>query len=439
MMWLGKAIRYFVRTESGATAVYFALLAPVLIGFSALGGEVGLWLLTERRLQHITDMAAISAATRAHSTSTIAEIRASATARAVSSGLRPTDTLTITIPPATGPNAGKSYFAEATAQRSVPRYLTALFNPSGTPVVISARSVAGPGSGGEPACMMALSPTASPAFSAGGAGTINVIGCAFSTNSSASNSFDMIGARVTVTGSCLYSVGGVEINDNLTLTDCDEPQTDQRPMPDPYANLPMPDSATIAGITRRSGSSVGASFTPTDYLIAYPGMPVAVFGGGLTLSSTTSLGAGVYIVDGGTLKIGANAKISGKGVTFYLLNGATLDVAGGAELDISAYDRDNPGLRTDPFAGILFFADRTAPPLSHSLSGNSTSAIDGVIYFPNDTLTYTGNSGSSYPCLQIIASQLAVTGSGTVTIGCEPSRPPGAPQAIVGRSISLFE
>jgi hypothetical protein len=85
MMWLGKAIRYFVRTESGATAVYFALLAPVLIGFSALGGEVGLWLLTERRLQHITDMAAISAATRAHSTSTIAEIRASATARAVSS------------------------------------------------------------------------------------------------------------------------------------------------------------------------------------------------------------------------------------------------------------------------------------------------------------------------------------------------------------------
>jgi len=438
-------LKHFVRSEDGATAVYFALLAPALIGFAALGGEVGLWLLTERKLQHITDIAAISAATRSLSTSDTIQVEASARARAATSGLLETDTLAISVPPSTGPHAGKSFHAEATAERSVPRYLTALFNTTGDPVVISTRSVAGVregDEGGERACMLALSETASPAFSVGGAGEVNVVGCAFASNSSATNSFDMIGARVTVTGSCLYSVGGVDVSDGLTLTDCDEPQTMQRPSADPYANLPIPDASSLAGLIRRDKRSVEASFTPSEYLIDYPGMPVALFQG-LTLNSSTTLGAGLYVIDGGSLSIGATADIYGNGVSFLLTNGATLSVAGGAELDISAYDETNPALRSDPFGGLLFFADRTGATLSHSFSGNSASEIDGVIYLPNDKLTYIGDSGSSYPCVEVIASQLAVSGSGIVTIGCEPNRPPGPGGsgigARAGQTISLLE
>lgn len=434
-------LRHFLRSEKAGTAVFFALIAPVLIGFAGLGSEAGLWLVTERKLQHMSDLAAYSAATRGMSTNDAAVIRASAEARAQSSGLRPTDTMVISIPPVSGPNAGRPGFVEVTVERTIDRYLTAIFPGLSETVTIGTRAVAGAILGsGEPVCMLALSPTASPAFQVGGSGLVNVVGCGFASNSNADTSFEMQGAKVEVTGSCLYAVGGVDFTDGLTLTDCDEPQLLQRPAPDPYANLPMPTSTDVASLTRLSSSAIGAgTFTPSEYLLAYPDLPVALFDGGLTLKDTTTLGTGLYIVDGGTLQINANAKLTGTGVTFYLMNGARLSVNGGAELDLVAYDPLDPAVRPDPFGGILFFSDRGGSAVSHSMSGNSDSAINGVIYFPTDTLTYTGDSSSSYPCLQIIASELEVSGNGTVTIGCQPNRPPGAPPVEAALRVQLIE
>lgn len=432
-------LRRFFRRQDGATAVYFALIAPVLIGFAGLGSEAGIWLVTERKLQHIADLAAYSGATRALSTPSAALIEAAAQERATSSGLRATDTFIFNTPPTTGPNAGRAGFVEVITRRSVDRHLTTLVSDTTAPFVISARAVAGAIEGsGEPVCMLALSPSASPAFSVGGSAIVNVLNCAFAANSTAENSFDMIGAKVTVSGSCLYTVGGVSVTEGLTLTDCNEPQVLQRPAPDPYADLPMLTSTDVAGLTLLDKTSISSAFTPSEYLIDYPGMPVARFDG-LTLQGAVTLGAGLYIIDGGTLKINANAVLTGMGVSFYLMNGAKLDVAGGAELDLHAFDPANPTTRPDPFAGILFFGDRTGTPVDHSLSGNSVSDTNGVIYFPNDKLTYIGNSGSSYPCIKVIASELKVSGNGTVTIGCDPSVPPGSPTVESALRVKLLE
>lgn len=433
-------LRRFFRSQDGSTAVYFALLAPVLIGFAGLGSEAGIWLMTERKLQHISDLAAYSGATRAQSTKTAALITASAQDRATSSGLRPTDTIVINTPPTSGPNTGRAGFVEVVVQRSVDRYLTTVLSNDSTPLVITTRAVAGAIEGsGEPVCMLALSPTASPAFSVGGSATVNVLNCAFAANSTAENSFNMIGAKVTVSGSCLYTVGGVSVTEGLTLTDCTEPQVLQRPAPDPYADLPMLTSTDVAGLARYDKNSIATAFTPSEYLIDYPDMPVALFDGGLTLQGDVALGTGLYIIDGGSLKINANAVLTGMGVSFYLMNGAKLDVAGGAELDLHAFDPADPTARPDPFAGILFFGDRTGTPVQHSLSGNSVLDINGMIYFPNDELTYIGNSGSSYPCIKVIASQLKVSGNGTVTIGCDPSVPPGSPALASALRVKLLE
>ena len=40
---------------------------------------------------------------------------------------------------------------------------------------------------------------------------------------------------------------------------------------------------------------------------------------------------------------------------------------GGADLDLTAYDPLDPGVRPDPFAGILFFSDRSGASVSHSM------------------------------------------------------------------------
>ena len=429
----------FLRSQDGAAAVYFALISPILIGFAALGGEATLWLVTERKLQHIADAAAYSGAARSMSTTSTATIRAAATASALDSGLNADDPITVNTPPISGPNTGKSGFVEVIVQRSVNRYISGVFTGTTEPVEIGARAVAGRQEGsGDPVCMLALSQSASTAFSVGGAGTVNVTGCAFASNSSAVDSFDMIGAKVQVSGSCLYTVGGADVSDNLTLTDCEVPQTMQRPTPDPYADLAIPNSMAFSGLMRRDKSSVSTSFAASEYLMQYPDLPVALFEG-LDLKGSVSFGHGLYVIDGGTLKINAGAEISGTGVSFLLLNGARLDVSGSAELTVSAYDPDNPALRSDPFAGLLFFADREGSTVSHSLSGNSENNTNGVIYLPNDSLTYIGDSGSAYPCLEIIASKLAVSGSGTLNIGCRPDMPPGRPPLVAAQKLSLAE
>lgn len=418
-------LKRFLQAEDGATAVYFALLSPILIGFAALGGEATLWLAAERKLQHIADTAAFSGAVRAETTADVATITTAAVETARQSGHRVGDPITVNVPPGAGAYAGQPGNIEVIVTRDVRRYISGIFVGTQEPVTITARAVAGRQVGtGDPVCMLALSNSASTAFSVGGAGSVNVTGCAFASNSSAVDSFDMVGARVEVSGSCLYTVGGVDVSDNLTLRDCAAPQTMQRPTADPYADLVIPDSTAFASLMRRSATSVSGNFTPSEYLLQYPDLPVALFAG-LDLKGTVTFSRGLYVIDGGTLKVNAGAVVSGAGVSFLLLNGAKLDISGSAQLTVSAYDSGNPALRTDPFAGLLFFADRSGTPVSHSLSGNSANQTNGVIYFPNDSLSYTGDSGSAYPCLEIIASRLSVSGSGTLNIGCRPDLPPG--------------
>lgn len=430
----------FLRDERGAVAVYFALLAPILIAFAALGAEAGLWLITERKLQQIADASAYSAAARHMSSQNLTVLEQAARASATASGMVADDEFALYLPPQSGGFVGQSAYVQVAISREVPRYFSGLFAGTNAPVQISVRAVAGtdPDSG-EPVCMLALSPSASPAFGVGGAGVVNVTECALSSNSSANNSFDMIGARVSVTGSCLYSVGGVDVSDGLHLTDCTEPQILQRPTANPFASLMLPTSAEIGGLIPRDSSSMTGTYTPSEALLAYPDLPAALFSGGLTIQGTVNLARGIYIVDGGTMKINANAVLSGTGVSFYLINGAKLDVAGGALLNVSAYDSSNPNIRTDPFAGLLFFSDGVGTPVSHSISGNSASQTNGVIYFPEDKLTYIGNSGSAYPCLQIMASTLTISGSGTLNIGCFPDLPPGTGQIRANQRIALVE
>ncbi len=435
----------FLTSEKGAVAVYFALIAPVLVGFAALGSEAGLWLVTERKLQQVSDITAYSAATRAISTNDAAAIRASAEARALSSGLRETDTMVIDIPPVTGPNAGRAGFVEVTVERALDRYLTAIFPGLDETVTIRTRTVAGtiPGSG-QPVCLLALSPTSSPGAALSGNAEINLPGCALAVNSGSTNAVSLSG-NAEVNAACLYSVGDVTISGNArtNLSDCNEPQTLQRPAPDPYAALPMLSSVDVAGLTGLGKKAIkdGVAFTPSEYLIAYPGMPVARFTNGLSFSGNGdfTLSAGLYIIDGNALSVSGNANIYGTGVTFYLMNGATLSFSGNGEVDLKAFDPMTPGLRTDPFAGFLIFGDRTGALVSHSLSGNADSDLDGIIYFPNDEIKMSGNSGSTYPCIRVVASELQFTGNSTINVGCTPAAPAGTSPLESAARVGLLE
>jgi hypothetical protein len=403
-------MRSFIADRKGAVAVYFALIAPILLGFAALGTEVGFWLLKERKLQHAADSAAYAAAVRSLTVSDPAILenvarQAANLGNSTLVGQPGTNRYTVTI------------------THSTPRQITRIFNRDDPEVTLRVRAVAAVFRGiGDPVCMQALSTDpSSPAISVSGSGNVNIGGCAFATNSPAPDSMSMQGARVRVTGSCLYTVGGVQVTSGLDLLDPDCPvaQTLRPPTPDPYADLALPNNFDVAGLSLRAN---GASMTPNEFMQNHPGLGVARFSS-LTLQGNVNLTAGLYIVDGGEFRINSNAIVNGTGVSFYLMNGARLVVTGTPQLNISAYDPSNPGLRTDDFAGLLFFADRHDAPTAHSFAGTSNSNINGVFYFPNDSLTFTGDTGTASPCFQMIASRINVSGNGTLNIGCRPNRP----------------
>jgi Flp pilus assembly protein TadG len=58
----GRRIADVLTDRRGVVGILFALAMPVLIGFTALGTEAGLWYLGKRNLQTAADVAAVSAA-----------------------------------------------------------------------------------------------------------------------------------------------------------------------------------------------------------------------------------------------------------------------------------------------------------------------------------------------------------------------------------------
>lgn len=419
-------MRNFISSCTGSVAVYFALLAPVLVGFAALGTEVGLWLLKERRLQHAADTAAYAAAVRSLSVTDFAMLESVA----IQAANLPNSSISLAV-------SSDNYIVSIS--HSVPRQLTQVLkrNEPDTTILVRAVAKVFPELG-DLVCMHALSTDPNkPAISVSGSGTVNIRECAFATNSPAPDSLRMEGANVQVSGACLYTVGGVHITSGLDLTDpkCEEAQTLSPPTPDPYKNLRMPNSSDVAHLTLRNST---ASRLPNETLLDYTGLGVARFSS-LILQNNVDLEAGLYIIDGGELQIRSNATLTGKGVSFYLMNGARLVVNGTPTLNISAYDRDNPALRPDDFAGLLFFSDREGSSISHSISGTASSTINGVFYFPNDNITFVGDAGTSFPCIQIIASQINISGNGSLNIGCMPDMPSNHRNTITTAVVRLIE
>lgn len=452
-------MRSFLRSESGAAAVYIALVSPILIGFAALGSEVGMWLLTQRKIQHIADVAAYTAATRSLSTDDIGKVRESVMDRASGAGLLADDDLVLTLPPTTGSYAGRKNHAEVTVSRALPRYLTALFSTTGAAddVLITARAVAGvdPESG-EQACMVALGKTG-VTLSIGGSGEVTMVNCAAGSNSVASNSAQRVGNNAELTATCVYTVGGTdnlqEDNVKITYTDpeCASPRTRQRPSADPYADLAMLTSSEVAGINAVSPTpdpvnADGVVYAARQSISSLGELKIARFDD-LNLKGEVRFEPGLYIIDGarnGDLTINAEAVVEGENVSFYLMNGATLSVSGSAQVKLTAYNKATSN-RTDPYNGILFFGDRVGTELKHSFTGNNGTVLSGLIYFPNDEVEFSGNTNRDVvePCIRLLSGRITISGNSTVELddSCDfrSAMPPNAPKITAQQRISLKE
>lgn len=424
-----RTLERFAGDTKGAVAVMAAIAFPVLVGGMALGTEAGYWYLSQRKLQQASDLAAYAAAVQLRSGRDRAEMTAAAKNIAEVSGVRTgEDELVPFYPPETGSRTGSMKAVEVVVTRQQTRYFTLIYATD--PVEISARAVAEVRGGGD-ACLLALDPTMDGAITVSGSSEVTFDGCDVATNSYADNAFLMSGGMVKLTAGCVHSVGGVSATSSLNLTACATPNTQAPVIRDPYADLveplnedPCPDSGSDSSVGKNN-STTTVTADQTHAL----GMPLRRYCGGLDISGDVTFSPGLYIVDGGTLRINASTKVTGSGVTFFLTNGAEMAFNGGATLDLSAPT-------SGPLSGMLFYSDRDDVGVQHTINGTAGSTLNGAVYLPSSDLNYSGNFSGTYGCTQIVTRRVTFIGNSVLNVDCSAA---GTRRIPVGEIIALVE
>jgi hypothetical protein len=399
--------------DTGATAVVMALLFPLMVGGMGLGAEVGYWFMIQRKLQHAADTAVYAAGVRKRAGDLEEALKGAALRIATQSGFVPSrGSLTLNTPPEAGTLKDQSKAVELILAETHPRLLSSIFLKE--PVSVQARAVANL-SGGAPACVLALSRTASPAVSGDGSSTTTLTNCNIATNSTALNSFDMGGG--TMTADCVLTVGEAGNIGGLT-TVCPSKVEERVPeTADPYAAVEDP--VLTAPCQGR----------PKPVPVPPAMLPPGCYTDLSNLKDVTFQPGGTYYIKGGVLSDGGNGSIQGEGVTFVLLDGATAKFTGNAMIALSAPT-------SGPLAGILFFGRDAGA--TNQVSGTTGSVMTGAVYMPNSAITYTGNQTTKNGCLQIIADTVRFTGNSNLTLGSECTGA-GTTDALTGQIVKIVE
>ncbi len=272
---------------------------------------------------------------------------------------------------------------------------------------------------GAEACILALHHTAQRAFEVSGSATADLTGCAVITNSNDDESI-YVGGAAKLKAECLYSSGTIYGAPQAVTLACESAVEGSPRVPDPFAGKALPTTSAwvdLSGCGQTfvsggggNGDCNGTGKTPknTDgYVVTLkPGTY-----GTLELKGAINLEPGNYIIDGGRLELGSQTVVTGKGVTFFLMNDAELTIHGGATFNIS------PSLE-GTWAGFSIVAE-PGNNKSAIINGNSNSSLTGIVYLPDATeLQYSGNGSTGGECIRLIAQEVTLTGNALFKMDC---------------------
>ena len=429
--WVGKTLRTLREDNRGGTAVLAAIMFPAVIGGFGLGAEAGYWYYTQRKIQHAADVSAHAAGIRKRSGDEAAIYEAVALDIATKSKFRYNmGVIEVNSPPLTGAYAANADAVEVILTENLPRLFTAIF--ANTTVPIRSRAVVLV-DGGSVACILALGPTESQGVSIGGNSTVTLDGCDVASNSLMPTAYDQGGGPSMTTG-CIHTVGeGNVAGGTLNLMDPECPVIDEYAptTADPYADRAEPTvsgncsnfNANAGGGGQGQGQGQGQGNATQVQPGHYCGMQFSGQG-------TYNLNAGVYIVDGHDFVINSGVTVTGTDVTIYLVNGARININGGAIVDLSAPTSGD-------LSGILFFAERdTGTQLNHTFNGSANTSFVGAIYTPTDNVDYAGGATGPNGCLQVIGWTVEFTGNSDFQSDCTNS---GTTDIAVNESVKVVE
>jgi hypothetical protein len=397
-------LRALCRANRGAIAAQLAIMLVALIAFVALGTEIVIMFFITRQMQSAADAAVLGAMT-AKTTGYPADYSQEAQSIAASAGFangRDATVVTVNTPPTLGSYAGQIGAVEVVITQPQTLMLVGLLRGNPFNLRVHATALGG----GYGVCALALSASGDGTFTQTGGTTVTFDTCDLAVNSSSSRSLTMGGSatlnvrNVINAGDEMLS-GGAVINANGTVT------SHASITANPYAEVTVP---SFSGCTR-TNYSIGNGNTAT--------LSPGVYCNGMSFSgaAVVTLSPGVYFVDRGTFGVSNGAKVTGIDVTIVLAsstgsNYATASFGGGAITNFTAPT-------TGPTAGLAFFQDPRAPVGQISdLSNGASTTVTGALYFPTQTLKFSGGTSTGSACMQLVAYKITVTNGATLRAGC---------------------
>jgi hypothetical protein len=456
----GTLPQRLVRDTRGVTLAFVALAGSVLIGFTGLAVETGLWYAIKRYNQSAADIAALSGATEQAGGQPYSDICKLAKLAAQANGFNfvlfrcPNSTPACTSPatgqmcannpPASGPNTANASAVEVILAQQQTTLFAGLFLPN---VMIDARAVAGKQSFNS--CMIALDPQGQD-LKINGNAVVKLNNCSFISDSSSNNSITANGG-IYLSAGAISTVGGTRITGNSNYIA--PPITTGGPLvADPYANQ-------ITGAAPPNGPDTCVSFGAGSNTLK----PSVGAGGvgwygcagnnpaiSLSNGSTTTFCPGVYWLDGEdnqgeAFVISANSiggTVVNMGIAGNTYNGVMCPPNGtngvtiiatchpipctnGGGFVVGGVGNNQPTVTlsaptASPQIGIpqevLFYQVASTADTNkgnNTIAGGPTTSLNGVVYTPATQITLQGNPilGS---CTEFIALNLVIGGTPTM-------------------------
>ena len=409
----------------GNVVVVVAVSLTTLMGFVALSLDGGLLLDQRRKVQSTGDAAALAAAGKLYYNfnydsgyDPVGTAKQAALDTASVNGFQNgvNCTVTVNIPPLSGPFKNVPGHVEVLIGYDQPRFFSRVMGSGG--VAVGSRSVARGKKTTFKDAILILDPTSRGSLNSGGNGTISVSGAPIQVNSTNSEAAIANGGGIISAPEIdIAGAPGISTPGGGTITGIVVPNAPQ--IPDPFRLLPPPDPSTM---TIQSSNKLQHSGASTITL--QPG----VYRGGISITGKGNiiLSPGIYYMDGGGFNWGGQGSLTGNGVMIY---NAPTSISDKINLTGQGTCTLSPPT-TGPYQGFTLFQDR-ASTVPINVAGQGAMTLTGTLYAAGATLNITGNGTTDLIGAQYISRSLVTGGNGSFRVDWNAADTPGVRQLLL--------
>jgi hypothetical protein len=424
-VWTG--LRNIVRDSRGVSIATLALMMPVLIGFTGLAMDAGVWQINKRNLQGAADQAAFSAAVAAsHGASTQQAITQAKAVLAGQGLIDGTAGLTIAVrnPAQSGNFAANTRAWEVAVTKNQSLSFASMILDSapalgvravalqGVTTTIPGASQTQPGAG----CILTLDTAAQYATEITNNGSSSNTACEIYTNSNHAKALGCYN-NCSILGNT-STVGGYFKQGTMSGTN----KTNQTAIANPYGSVAAPTATEMGTVCANSNTVVTAGSAATKTI--GPGRyckGINYGGAGKTLIMT----AGTYYIEtifmvgnGATLNATASPGVTIVIVGNYCI-GDTNNTCQHPDEGIGNVANINiTAPTTGPMAGVAMYFSSTTYR-QHNFANTANLHIQGVLYAPNQKLSFNNNSTfDNTKCTKVISLRVTINNNGNMSANC---------------------